>query len=169
MNCCLYIVDDGSPDGTADVARELSGEYDDRIEVISRSGSWDLGRLIPLDSQALLRKEIDYVWCRWTPTCHTRLKDPHMLAKLDRFDVAVGSSTPARGGLDPDMECEAQELSGYGNHLIRAVTGVRVRDVTSGFSRHTGPVRCDHSIYRESGASGSDSRPRLPTTASRTD
>ena len=34
----LYIVDDASPDGTAAVARRLSGEYGGRIEVISRSG-----------------------------------------------------------------------------------------------------------------------------------
>ena len=40
----LYVVDDGSPDGTADVARALSEHYDGRVHVISRpgqAGAWD--------------------------------------------------------------------------------------------------------------------------------
>ena len=39
----LYVVDDGSPDGTADVARALSERYDGRVEVISRPGKQGLG------------------------------------------------------------------------------------------------------------------------------
>ena len=39
----LVIVDDGSPDGTANVARELSGRYANRIIVIEREGKQGLG------------------------------------------------------------------------------------------------------------------------------
>ncbi|SVE44435.1 uncharacterized protein METZ01_LOCUS497289, partial [marine metagenome] len=39
----LVIVDDGSPDGTANVARELSGRYANRIVVIDREGKQGLG------------------------------------------------------------------------------------------------------------------------------
>ena len=132
----LYIVDDGSPDGTAEVARELSGEYDGRIEVISRSGKLGLGTAYTTGFASALTEEIDYVVQMDADLSHSPEEVPHMLAKLDRFDVAVGSRYTSGGGLDPEWSAKRRMLSGYGNHLIRAVTGVRVRDVTSGFKAY---------------------------------
>lgn len=59
-----------------------------------------------------------------------------MLAKLDGADVVVGSRYTGGGGLDPEWSAKRRMLSGGGNHLIRAVTGVNVRDVTSGFKAY---------------------------------
>ena len=132
----LYIVDDGSPDGTAEVARELSGEYHNRIEVISRSGKQGLGTAYTTGFARALSAPVDYVVQMDADLSHVPEEIPHMLAKLDRFDVAVGSRYTSGGGLDPDWSANRRMLSGCGNHLIRAVTGVRVRDVTSGFKAY---------------------------------
>ncbi len=132
----LYIVDDGSPDGTADVARGLSEEYDNRIEVISRSGKLGLGTAYTTGFARALTEDIDYVVQMDADLSHAPEEVPYMLAELDRFDVTVGSRYTSGGGLDPEWSAKRRMLSGCGNHMIRAVTGVRVRDVTSGFKAY---------------------------------
>ena len=132
----LYIVDDSSPDGTADVARKLSEQYDGRIEVISRSGKLGLGTAYTTGFARALTEDIDYVVQMDADLSHVPEEIPHMLAKLDRFDIAVGSRYISGGGLDPEWSAKRRMLSGCGNHMIRAVTGVRVRDVTSGFKAY---------------------------------
>ena len=132
----LYIVDDGSPDGTAEVARKLSDEYDDRIEVISRSGKQGLGTAYTTGFARALSEEVDYVVQMDADLSHVPEEIPRMLEKLCRFDVAVGSRYTRDGGLDPEWSAKRRMLSAFGNHLIRAVTGVRVKDVTSGFKAY---------------------------------
>lgn len=132
----LYIVDDSSPDGTADVARKLSEEYDGRIEVISRSGKLGLGTAYTTGFARALTEDIDYLVQMDADLSHVPEEVPHMLAKLDRFDVAVGSRYVSGGGLDPAWSAKRRMLSGCGNHMIRAVTGVKARDVTSGFKAY---------------------------------
>ena len=132
----LYIVDDGSPDGTADVALRLSDEYEGRIGVISRSGKQGLGTAYTTGFAKALTEDIDYVVQMDADLSHVPEEIPQMLGKLDRFDVAVGSRYTSGGGLDPGWSTKRRMLSSYGNHLIRAVTGVRVKDVTSGFKAY---------------------------------
>ncbi len=132
----LFIVDDGSPDGTADVARRLSVEYDNRIEVISRSGKQGLGTAYTAGFSRALQEDIEYVVQMDADLSHVPEEVPRMLAKLDGADVVVGSRYTGGGGLDPEWSAKRRMLSGGGNHLIRAVTGVNVRDVTSGFKAY---------------------------------
>ena len=129
----LYIVDDSSPDGTAEVARKLSDEYENRIEVISRSGKQGLGTAYTTGFARALSEEVDYVVQMDADLSHVPEEIPQMLGKLRRSDVAVGSRYTTGGGLDPEWSAKRRMLSGLGNHLIRAVTGVSVMDVTSGF------------------------------------
>ena len=132
----LLIVDDGSPDGTAEIARQLSAEYDSRIEVISRSGKLGLGTAYTTGFARALADGVDYVVQMDADLSHVPEEIPQMLAKLDGFDVTVGSRYTSGGGLDPEWSAKRRMLSGFGNHLIRAVTGIRVRDVTSGFKAY---------------------------------
>lgn len=132
----LYIVDDGSPDGTADVARKLSGQYENRIEVISRSGKQGLGTAYTTGFARALEEDVGCVVQMDADLSHVPEEIPLMLAELDRSDVVVGSRYTSGGGLDPEWSAKRRMLSGGGNHLIRAVTGVRVRDVTSGFKAY---------------------------------
>ena len=132
----LYIVDDGSPDGTAEVARKLSGKYERRVEVISRSGKLGLGTAYTTGFAKALAGEVDYVVQMDADLSHVPEEIPKMLGKLGQFDVAVGSRYTRGGGLDPEWSAKRRMLSAFGNHLIRTVTGVRVKDVTSGFKAY---------------------------------
>ena len=132
----LYIVDDGSPDGTAEVAGELSRVYDGRIEVISRPRKLGLGAAYITGFTRALEQDVDYVVQMDADLSHTPEQVPQMISELHRFDVVVGSRYTQDGGADPGWGMKRRVLSGLGNSLIRMVTGLTVKDVTSGFKAY---------------------------------
>ena len=133
----LYVVDDNSPDGTAEVVRGLSGEYDGRIEVISRRAKLGLGTAYVAGFTKALEDGCAYVIQMDADLSHAPDHLPVMLRKLERADVVVGSRYTQGGGSDPSWGLKRRLLSAFGNHVIRFVTGLRVRDVTSGFKAYT--------------------------------
>lgn len=133
----LYVVDDNSPDGTAQVAHRLSGEHGGRIEVISRQAKLGLGTAYVTGFTKALEDGCDYVIQMDADLSHVPDHLPAMLSKLDEADVVVGSRYTEGGGSDPSWGLKRRLLSAFGNHVIRFVTGLRVRDVTSGFKAYT--------------------------------
>ena len=132
----LYVVDDASPDGTADVANRLSGEYGGGIEVISRGGKLGLGTAYVTGFARALQEEVDCIVQMDADLSHAPEEVPKMLAMLGRCDVVVGSRYAPDGGSDPAWSAKRRALSASGNFLIRLVTGVKVKDVTSGFKAY---------------------------------
>jgi len=129
----LCIVDDGSPDRTADVARGLSSQYGDRIDVIEREGKQGLGTAYvagisrALDGGAGLIVQMD------ADLSHSPEYVPEMLRMLGDCDVVVGSRYAEGGSADSEWDVRRRALSSYANSAIRMVTGIAVKDVTSGF------------------------------------
>ena len=129
----LYVVDDGSPDGTAEVAHALSERYDGRIHVTSRSGKQGLGTAYIAGFKRALDDGNDFVAQMDADLSHPPEQVPAMIERLEQADVVVGSRYTACGRVDPSWSLKRRMLSAFGNHTIRLVTGVSVRDVTSGF------------------------------------
>ena len=72
--------------------------------------------------------------CRWTPTCLIRLsRCPRCSKGLTRQTWSLAPGTPPADASTPVGALKRRLLSAFGNHTIRLVTGVSVRDVTSGF------------------------------------
>ena len=130
---CLYVVDDGSPDGTAEVARALSECYDGRVEIISRPGKQGLGTAYIAGFGRALDDGSDFVVQMDADLSHPPEQVPAMLERSDQADVVVGSRYTDCGRVDPSWSMKRRLLSAFGNHTIRIVTGLSVRDVTSGF------------------------------------
>ena len=79
----LVIVDDGSPDGTANVARELSGRYANRIIVIEREGKQGLGTAYIAGFKKALELGTDYMIQMDADLSHSPEYIPDMLGRLD--------------------------------------------------------------------------------------
>ena len=133
----LYVVDDNSPDGTAEVARRLSARHDGRIEIISRSAKLGLGTAYVAGFTRALRDGSDYIVQMDADLSHVPDHLPAMIRKLENADVVVGSRYTENGGSDPGWGLKRRLLSAFGNHVIRFVTGLKVKDVTSGFKAYT--------------------------------
>ena len=97
----LYVVDDNSPDGTAEVAYRLSGEHDGRIEVISRRAKLGLGTAYVVGFSKALDDGCEYIVQMDADLSHVPDHLPIMIRKLEGADVVVGSRYTQGGGSDP--------------------------------------------------------------------
>lgn len=128
----LLIIDDASPDGTADLA-EAMGRSLGQIEVIRRSGKAGLGAAY----RAGLRTAID----RGAEICvqmdadlsHDPAVLPALIANAQHgADLAIGSRY-VPGGLTENWPRRRRMLSRWGNRYAAGVLGLAVNDATAGF------------------------------------
>lgn len=128
----LCIVDDGSPDGTGELADDLT-EADPRISVIHRPQKEGLGpayaaafnTLIEGESMVIIEMDADF--------SHDPADLPRLVAAVEGgADLAIGSRYVS-GGSTPDWPLLRQLISKGGNLYVRAMLGIPIRDATAGF------------------------------------
>ncbi len=132
-NLRIIFIDDGSPDGTGEAAEKLSGRYGGRVEVVQRGGKLGLGTAYVRGFSQALSEGADYVLQMDADLSHPPEAIPALLDKLSEAEVVVGSRYVEDGGVDESWSLSRRALSYFGNLGIRLITGLRVRDATSGF------------------------------------
>lgn len=134
-HCHLLVVDDGSPDGTADLADELFGGRSDR-QVMRRTGRRGLGRSYVDGYLYALRQGYSMVVQMDADLSHNPAYIPTLLAGAERAHVVLGSRYCPGGGVE-NWPLSRLALSRFANAYVAAVTGLPVRDATSGFRCYT--------------------------------
>jgi dolichol-phosphate mannosyltransferase len=129
----MLIVDDGSPDGTGDIADALSAEYPGRIEVMHRTGRRGLGRsYIDGLRKAIAMEDVDLVCQMDADLSHNPEYLPALTAAAASADVVIGSRY-MYGVSVVNWPLHRIFLSTFANRYIRAVTRLSASDCTSGF------------------------------------
>ncbi|MDA1229059.1 MAG: polyprenol monophosphomannose synthase [Chloroflexi bacterium] len=129
----LIIVDDGSPDGTAEVARSLIPLYGNRLKVIERDKKSGLGTAYKTGFAQALYEGADYILQMDADLSHSPEYIPGLLQALDEADVVIGSRYTEGGGVDQDWGTKRRLLSSMANIGIRGAAGLQVKDSTTGF------------------------------------
>ncbi len=129
---CL-VIDDDSPDGTAAIVKRVQADFPDRVQLIVRSGGRQ-GRasagIRGLQEAAALGPE--YVVEIDADFSYNPDEILNFLEAIDDCDVVVGSRFVA-GGQDADRGFVRTRISRVSSRVFRAVLGVRLRDMGSGF------------------------------------
>jgi dolichol-phosphate mannosyltransferase len=129
----MLIVDDGSPDGTGDVADALRAEYPGRIEVMHRTGKRGLGRsYIDGLRHALSSTDAELICQMDADLSHNPEHLPALTAATSSADVVIGSRY-LNGVSVVNWPLHRIFLSTFANRYIRAVTRLSASDCTSGF------------------------------------
>ena len=130
----VLVVDDGSPDGTADIVKELQQEFDGSLHILERSGKLGLGTAYIAGFNWGLEKHYEYFFEMDADFSHP----PKDLVRLrsachnGMADVAIGSRYTKGGGVK-NWPADRLWLS-YGASLyVRLITGMQVKDPTAGF------------------------------------
>ena len=131
----VCLLDDNSPDGTAAHAEELYGA-DPRFSVLRREGARGYGRSL-LDGY---RKALSGGYARLVQLDADFSHDPRVIPALvaasRAADVVIGSRYCEGGGVE-NWPLRRRLLSRFANAYVCRITGLDVRDTTSGFRCYT--------------------------------
>ena len=128
----LLIVDDGSPDGTANLVREAQQRYGERVAMIERSGKLGLGTAYIAGFKYALAKGYDRIFEMDCDFSHNPDDLPRLDAMLDGKDVAIGSRY-SRGVNVVNWPMGRLLMSYFASKYVRIVTRMPVADATAGF------------------------------------
>lgn len=129
----IIVVDDNSPDGTGQIAEELASRHPGRLQVIHRQGKLGFGSACLQGFEEALAQGADYVVEMDADLSHSPSYIPLFLEKMRSCDLVIGSRYVDEGGMDERWSIWRRFLSRGGNLYARLVTGLSVRDATSGF------------------------------------
>jgi dolichol-phosphate mannosyltransferase len=128
----VLVVDDNSPDGTADLADEVGARLG-QVEVLRRPGKDGLGSAYRHGFTTVLDRGYDRVVSMDVDFSHDPAVIPEMLRLLDAGADAVIGSRYVPGGDTVDWPVHRRLLSRWGNRYTSFVLQLQIRDCTSGF------------------------------------
>lgn len=127
----VLIVDDNSPDGTGDLADELSAQ-DPQIHVLHRTAKTGLGGAYIAGFRWGLDRDYDLLVELDADGSHQPEQLPKLLAKIDEADLVIGSRW-VPGGSVVNWPLHRVAISRAGSLYSRTLLGLKVRDITAGF------------------------------------
>jgi dolichol-phosphate mannosyltransferase len=127
----VLVVDDGSPDGTGEVADRLAGA-DSAVHVLHREEKAGLGAAYLAGFAWALAAGYDVIGEMDADGSHQPEQLGGLLAALDDADLVIGSRW-VPGGSVVNWPLRRELLSRGGNLYVRLLLGIEVRDATAGF------------------------------------
>ncbi len=132
-NYHVLVIDDGSPDGTANLVRGIMQNYPERVFLECRSGKLGLGTAYIHGFKWALAKGYDYIIEMDADFSHNPNDLDRLCAACDAgADVAVGSRY-VKGGATENWPLNRKIYSQGGSAYTRIITGIPVKDPTAGF------------------------------------
>ncbi|KZB86591.1 polyprenol monophosphomannose synthase [Amycolatopsis regifaucium] len=125
------VVDDGSPDGTGDVADELA-KADERIQVMHRTEKAGLGAAYVAGFRWGLSRDYATIVEMDADGSHAPEDLPRVLAALEDADLSIGSRY-VPGGSTVNWPFQRKALSWGANFYARIALGTKINDITAGF------------------------------------
>lgn len=137
----LLIIDDNSPDGTAQIVKEAQKEYPDRLFIIERAGKMGLGTAYISGFKWALEHQYNYIFEMDSDFSH----NPNDLIPLYKACAKMGA----------DMSIGSRYVSGvnvvnwpigrvlmsyFASMYVRIITGMDIKDATAGFKCYTRKV-----------------------------
>ena len=127
----VLVVDDNSPDGTGKLADELAAE-NERISVLHRPEKLGLGSAYVAGFRHAIQQDVDCVFEMDADFSHDPAMIPRFIEEIASCDVVIGSRYIS--GINVvNWPMSRLLLSYFANIYTRVVTGMTIRDTTSGF------------------------------------
>ena len=130
----VLIVDDGSPDGTAEIVKNLQEEYPDSLHIQERTGKLGLGTAYIFGFKWALEKGYDYIFEMDADFSHPVDKLPtlYYACASEGYDFSIGSRYVKGGGVS-NWDKFRLFLSYFASIYVRMILWVKIKDTTAGF------------------------------------
>ncbi len=130
LDCDVLVIDDGSPDGTAQIVRDLG------VEVIERSGKLGLGSAYRTGFSIGLDRGYTYIIQMDADGSHQVSDLEKMMDWIGSADLIIGSRWVKDGGI-ANWSKFRQLISKSANNYANALLSLGIKDTTSGFRIYT--------------------------------
>lgn len=129
----ILIIDDGSPDGTADIVKQLQGEFAGKLFLEERADKQGLGTAYIYGFKWALNRQYEYIFEMDADFSHNpedllRLRE----ACVNGADVAIGSRY-IKGVNVVNWPMSRVLMSYFASVYVRFITGIPIQDATAGF------------------------------------
>jgi dolichol-phosphate mannosyltransferase len=128
----VLVVDDNSPDGTAEVVAQQVAEQDGRVRLLRRPGKLGLGTAYIEGFRYGLAEGYDFLFEMDADFSHQPKYLPALLKAAQRTGVAVGSRNVTGGGVE-NWAWYRKLISRGGSLYAQLLLGLKVKDCTGGF------------------------------------
>ena len=128
----VLVVDDGSPDGTGEIADRLAESFPGRLDVMHRGRRGGLGSAYIEGMQRALTFQTDLIAQMDADLSHDVKYLPALIAAAGSADLAIGSRYVPGGGVS-NWSLNRRLLSRFANVYVRVVTGLSIKDATAGY------------------------------------
>ena len=130
----VLIIDDGSPDGTANIVKDLmANKYTGKLHIIERAGKQGLGTAYITGFKWAIEHKYDYIFEMDADFSHNPLDVPKLYkACKEGADLAIGSRY-CNGISVINWPIGRVIMSYYASVYVRTVLGMKVYDTTAGF------------------------------------
>ncbi len=131
----LVIVDDNSPDGTGQIADQLTAQFPGRLQVIHRAGKQGLGTAYVAGFKLCISQGAEAVGQMDADFSHPIEKIVDLVRTLEKgqCDTVIGSRYVRGGSVDVNWPIWRKGLSAWANFYARTILHLPARDVTGGF------------------------------------
>ena len=129
----ILVIDDNSPDGTSNIVKKLSNNSS-KLFLISRTGKYGLGSAYVTGFKWALEKKYSYIFEMDADLSHNPLDLINLQNELlkNECDIVIGSRYQ-NGVSVVNWPLSRIFLSYFANLYVRIITGMSIKDSTSGF------------------------------------
>jgi dolichol-phosphate mannosyltransferase len=130
----ILVVDDGSPDGTANKVIELQTIFNEHLFLLQRKGKQGLGTAYIAGFEWALKKHYEYIFEMDADFSHRPADLIHLYqaCAIDGADVSIGSRY-VKGGKIENWPIGRILMSYFASIYVRLVLGISIKDTTAGF------------------------------------
>ena len=131
----ILIIDDGSPDGTADIVKRLQGEFPEALHLVERKGKLGLGTAYIAGFHWCIEHKYTFIFEMDADFSH----NPNDLPRLYEActtgggDVAIGSRYVNHVVNVVNWPIGRVVMSYFASSYVRIITGMKIFDTTAGF------------------------------------
>jgi dolichol-phosphate mannosyltransferase len=130
----LLIVDDGSPDGTAQIVKNLQNEFGKKLHLLERKGKLGLGTAYIAGFKYAIQHKFDYIFemdCDFSHNPDDLVNLFNACAK-DGADLSIGSRY-VKGGKVVNWPIDRILMSYFASLYVRIILWINIHDTTAGF------------------------------------
>jgi dolichol-phosphate mannosyltransferase len=132
----VLVIDDNSPDGTAQIVEKTAKKYPERLHLLNRPGKQGLAAAYLAAFEWGLAEGCDVFLEMDADFSHNPAYIPAMLGEIQARDVVIGSRNIKGGGVE-GWTFFRNAISKGGSFYSRAVLGCPIKDLTGGFNMWT--------------------------------